>query len=207
MAAKRDDRDLAELAVLSLLFTGPRHTYEMQRFLVVAHKDFVTGLPRSLYHAVDRLTARGSIEPAGAEREPGRPERMNYRLTDRGRTELTHRITTLLETPDRDANLFIAALSSMAVLPPSAVIGALENRAAFLEDREMALRRATASEHLPRVLLVEADYEKSLLAHERTWVTTLIYELKTGALTWPGDPNQIVFPDGDPLAQALDGDE
>jgi DNA-binding PadR family transcriptional regulator len=207
MATKRNDRDLAELAVLSLLVTGPRHTYEMQRFLVVAHKDFVTGLPRSLYHAVDRLAARGSIEPAGVEREPGRPERLNYRLTDQGKSELAQRIVSLLETPDRDANLFSAALSSMAVLPPSQVVSALETRVAALDEAEAALRRAIAGERLPRVLLVESEYEASSLAHQRGWVTALIDEMNTGVLSWPNDPRQLTFPDGDPLAQTLDADE
>jgi DNA-binding PadR family transcriptional regulator len=204
MATKRNDRDLAELAVLGLLSTGPRHTYEMQRFLVVAHKDFVTGLPRSLYHAVDRLAARGSIEPAGVTREPGRPERSNYRLTEPGRSELDRRIVSLLETPDRDGNLFIAALSSMAVLPPSTVAAALEARIDALTETETALRQAVAMENLPRVLLIESEYELSALVHQRAWVTALVDELKSGGLTWPDDPNRFDFPDGNPLERDED---
>lgn len=204
MTSNRADRNLAELAVLSLLLTGPRHTYEMQRFLVVAHKDFVTGLPRSLYHAVDRLADSGSIEPAGVDRAPGRPERVNYRLTPQGRAELIERVTFLLETPDRDANLFIAALSSTAVLPPSTVAHALKQRVAALAQREADLRAAFADERIPRVLLIESEYEANLLVQEAAWVTTLIDEINAGTLTWPADPAQLDFPDGNPLERELD---
>jgi hypothetical protein len=57
------------------------------------------------------------------------------------------------------------------------------------------------------VLLVESEYEASSLAHQRGWVTALIDEMNTGVLTWPNDPRQLTFPDGDPLAQTLDADE
>ena len=51
----RAERDLPGLTVLALLLTGPRHTYEMHRMMIDTRKDFVTGLPRSMYHAVERL--------------------------------------------------------------------------------------------------------------------------------------------------------
>jgi hypothetical protein len=38
-------------------------------------------------------------------------------------------------------------------------------------------------------------------------VTALIDEMNTGVLSWPNDPRQLTFPDGDPLAQTLDADE
>jgi DNA-binding PadR family transcriptional regulator len=51
----RADRDLAALSVLALLTTGPRHPYDIHRFVVETRKDFVIGAPSSIYHAVERL--------------------------------------------------------------------------------------------------------------------------------------------------------
>ena len=58
---QRSDRDLPALAVLALLSRGPRHTYDMHRFMIDTRKDFIGGLPRSLYHAVDKLERSGLI--------------------------------------------------------------------------------------------------------------------------------------------------
>src|SRR5690606_24604707 len=99
MALRRVDRDLPALTVLALLTTGPRHTYEMHRLMVDTHKDFVTGLPRSMYHAVDRLLRAGLIEVVRTDRAEGRPERTVYGLTDAGRAELRERVRRLLEHP------------------------------------------------------------------------------------------------------------
>lgn len=72
---RRADRDLAGLAVLALLHTGPRHTYDMHRLMIDTRKDFVTGLPRSLYHAVERLQRDGLVRAQGTGRAGARPER------------------------------------------------------------------------------------------------------------------------------------
>jgi hypothetical protein len=58
-----------------VLLTGPRHTYEMHLLMVDTHKDLVTGLPRSMYHAVERLLRAELIRVVGTDREGGRPER------------------------------------------------------------------------------------------------------------------------------------
>jgi DNA-binding PadR family transcriptional regulator len=130
MSLQRADRDLPALTVLALLLTGPRHTYEMHRLMVDTHKDFVTGLPRSMYHAVERLLRAELIEVVRTDRAEGRPERTVYAVTDGGRAELAERVRRLLEHPDPDATLFVAALSFLGCLPAEQARAALDVRRA-----------------------------------------------------------------------------
>ncbi|MBO3743150.1 PadR family transcriptional regulator [Actinoplanes flavus] len=181
---RKADRDLASLTVLALLMTGPRHAYDMHLLIERTHKTFVTGLPRSLYHAVNRLVGGGEIRVSDVVRAAGRPERTVYALTDRGRARLREWIGVLLREPDPDSSLLTAALSFAGCLPPETVAGLLRERRARLEQRLVAAR---AVPELPRVLLIEAEYEVSRLTAERDWVSALAADIETGRLTWPAD--------------------
>jgi DNA-binding PadR family transcriptional regulator len=195
MALRRTDRDLPALTVLALLMTGPRHTYEMHRLMVDTHKDFVTGLPRSMYHAVERLLRAELIEVVRTDRADGRPERTVYGLTDAGRAELAERVRRLLEHPDPDATLFVAALSFLGCLPVPQARAALDVRRAELGRRIDGARDALAGVgHLPRLLLVEAEFEIARLTAERDWVGDLLADLDSGRLDWPADIRDLEVP-------------
>lgn len=187
----RSDRDLVALSVLALLSTGPRHPYDMHRFLVDTRKDFVTGLPRSLYHAVGRLADAGLIVPAGTEQQAGRPERTVYALSDAGRAELRRRVGLLLATPDDDASVAAAALSYLGVLGREEALAALRARLAALELQRSRLRADLAeAAHVPELLLVEADFEGARLGAEHAWFARLVERLESGELEWL-DPSTV----------------
>lgn len=187
MVAHRADRDLPAMTVLALLLTGPRHTYEMHRLMIDTHKDFVTGLPRSMYHAVDRLLRDELIRVHETVRDGTRPERTVYALTDAGRAELVARVERLLARPDPDATLFVAALSFAGGVPVERVTAALTARrdalAAAMADLDAGLATVPAS--LPRVLLIESEFERARLDAERRWVEGLLADIGSGALGWP----------------------
>ena len=189
MALQRSDRDLPALTVLALLLTGPRHTYEMHRLMVDTHKDFVTGLPRSMYHAVERLLRDELIRVVGTDRAGARPERTVYALTDAGRAELRVRVRRLLAHPEPDATLFVAALSFVGCLPVPEARAALEARRAELARRaaEASAGLAAAAREVPRLLLVELEYEITRMGAERDWVAGLVADIDAGRLTWPAD--------------------
>jgi DNA-binding PadR family transcriptional regulator len=192
---QRSDRDLPRLTVLALLLIKPQHTYEMHRLMVDTHKDFVTGLPRSMYHAVERLLRAELIEVVGTERQGGRPERTVYALTDAGRSELVAWVRRLLEHPDPDATLFVAALSFLGCLPAAQARAALDVRRAELDRQAGATRTALAeASHLPRLLLVEAEYDIARLSAERDWVTSLLVDFDAGRLAWPADLRDLEVP-------------
>ncbi|WP_084195803.1 PadR family transcriptional regulator [Streptosporangium amethystogenes] len=185
--------DLVGLTVLALLSVRPSHPYEMHRFVVDTHKDYVTGLPRSLYHAVDRLVRDELIAAVQTSRAGRRPERTVYELTDEGRAELATRLRRLLEEVGPDSRTFTAAVSLMGCLPTAEVERALRVRAATLEGRVVAADaglKGLAESGLPPVLLLELECERALRAAERDWVRGLLVRLEAGEITWTGSLNR-----------------
>ncbi|MCO1653722.1 PadR family transcriptional regulator [Pseudonocardia humida] len=189
MHLRRADRDLPALTVLALLLTGPRHAYEMHRLIVDTHKDFVTGLPRSMYHAVDRLLRDGLIAVHDVRREGPRPERTVYALTDAGRAALADRVRRLLAVPDADATLFVAALSFIGVLSREQALTALLARLEVLAARLRGLEEglATVPAAVPRLLLVESEFERARLGAEHDWVAAFVAEVRAGSPAWPDE--------------------
>jgi DNA-binding PadR family transcriptional regulator len=181
----KSDRDLAALTVLGLLKTGPRHTYEMHRMIERTHKDFVTGLPRSIYHAAERLLAAGHIRVAATTRDGGRPERTVYQLEESGERRLREWVRLLLAEPDANSTLFVPALNFAACLPPAEVAAALRERRDALAARPAT---ATLPPGLPRILTLEVEYEAARLHAERDWIAGVLDDLAAGTLTWPAEP-------------------
>jgi DNA-binding PadR family transcriptional regulator len=181
--------DLVGLTVLAMLSQGPRHPYEMHRLIVDTHKDFVHGLPRSMYHAVSRLERDGLIEAAETSREGRRPERTSYRITEEGSAELRSRVRRLVEQPDPDTTLFNAALSFIGILTRDEAAAALNGRAAALQggvagaEAHLSVLR---EQRLPRLLVLELEYEHSRLTAELAWVRGILADLAGDALPWPG---------------------
>jgi DNA-binding PadR family transcriptional regulator len=209
----RVHRDLVGLTVLALLVEQPRHPYEMQRLVRQRRKDFVTGLPRSLYHAVDRLVRTGLVEPADTSRAGKRPERTRYRITDEGRAELAAWLAELISLPVSGDPLFTAALSYLTRLPTVVALHALQARAAVLEG-EVVTAEAQVRELgalLPRVHLLEIEHGRAVRQAELTWVRLLVEEIRTGNLTWepPAEAapqtrpaNPLDRPDPEPAAKS-----
>jgi DNA-binding PadR family transcriptional regulator len=193
--------DLVGLTVLAMLSVRPSHPYELHRFIVDTHKDYVTGLPRSLYHAVDKLAGEELIVPVETSREGRRPERTIYEITDEGRRELATRLRRLLESPGAERQTFTAAVSLMGVLPVPGALQALRTRAAAIEGILAGLNahlKALRDSGLPEALMLELDYERTLSEAELAWVGRLIARLESGELDWSGTVKQ------DLLAQVLD---
>ncbi|MFC4113471.1 PadR family transcriptional regulator [Nonomuraea zeae] len=183
--------DLVGLTVLALLTVHPSHPYELHRFIVSTHKDYITGLPRSLYHAVERLARDELIVPTGTDREGRRPERTVYEITEEGREELLSRLRQLLESPDPDRRAFVAAISLIGCLPRQEALRALRVRAATIEGTLAGMRaHMSAQTHsgLPAILMLEVELEHALNAAELGWIKDLIDRVDKGALDWAPDP-------------------
>jgi DNA-binding PadR family transcriptional regulator len=190
---------MASLTVLALLLTGARHTYEMHLMIERTHKTFVTGLPRSLYHAVEKLLTAGHVRVVDTTRDGPRPERTVYELTDEGRIRLQEWVHLLLSEPDTDSSLFGPALTYCGCLPPMEVADALRHRRNQLHERALAARAALddTRDRLPRILMVEVEYEAARLECERGFIDGLLADLRAGRLTWSTDPADL--PDIDEL--------
>jgi DNA-binding PadR family transcriptional regulator len=176
---------LLALAVLAVVRERPVHPYEMASVLRARGKDQDMPIKwGSLYTVVGNLEKHGLIEVAGSERSGARPERTVYRITDAGREELADWVRELLGTPEREQPRFEAGLSVLGVLPPAEATALLRARRAALQSQVDGQRAALAetAEDVPRIFLVEDEYDLAIRAAELTWLDGLLAELADGTL-------------------------
>jgi DNA-binding PadR family transcriptional regulator len=185
MVKRRKVANMLALAVLSALLTKPMHPYEIASVLRQRGKD--QDMPirwGSLYRVVENLERHGLVQAARNERHGGRPERTVYRITEAGRAELVDWVRELIGVPEPEALRFKAGLSVLGVLPPDEVIDLLGRRVRMLQE-QLDAARAELDRHareVPRLLLVEADYELAIRAAEADWTRGLLRELTEGSL-------------------------
>jgi DNA-binding PadR family transcriptional regulator len=182
------------LAVLALLCGGPLHPYRMQRQLKEWGKDQVinVGQRSSLYKTIKRLHDSGLIAIRNTERDQAYPERTVYELTTTGRRLVLEWIDEMLSTPRNEFPQFPAALSFAMLLGPDGARNALEHRAASLR-KAVDATDAELNQHsaaLPRVALLETEYQHAVAAAELRWVEEVVHDLQHGTLSW----SQTEFP-------------
>jgi DNA-binding PadR family transcriptional regulator len=185
-AKKRTTTNPLALAVLTLLFERPMHPYEMAATLRERAKDASIKLNYgSLYTVVDRLQAAGYIVPQETTREGRRPERTVYALTDEGRAEMHEWLSDLVRRPVKEYPQFEAAISLLGVLPPDQVVELLSERVTRLQseiDRDRAMVEQVVAEGLPRLFVMETEYELAIRQAELDWVRHLRDQITFGAL-------------------------
>lgn len=184
MARRRRVGNLLALAVLSTVMERPMHPYEMASTLREREKHQDMEIKwGSLYTVVRNLTKHGLIEPTKAVREGGRPERTVYRITDAGREEFDDWVRELISTPEREHPRFKAGLSMLGALAPSDAAALLERRLAELEQQLAGQRDALARNRheVPRLYLVEDEYDLAIREAEATWIRALVDELMDGS--------------------------
>jgi DNA-binding PadR family transcriptional regulator len=186
MAKRRRVGNLLALAVLAAVVPQPMHPYEMASKLREWGKDqdmkFKWG---SLYTVVQNLEKHGLLEAVESVRQGRRPERTVYRVTDAGREELTDWLRELVSTPEREFPRFKAALSVLGVLPPDEATTLLQQRLTRL-DEEIAGQRemlARTGREVPRLFLIEVEFDQALREAEAAWLRSLLGELTTGSLS------------------------
>jgi DNA-binding PadR family transcriptional regulator len=173
------------LAVLAVVLERPVHPYEMASVLRSRGKDQDMPIKwGSLYTVVGNLEKHGLIEVAGSERSGARPERTVYRITAAGRAELTDWVRELLGTPEREQPRFEAGLSVLGVLPPAEAIALLHTRREALQSQVDGQRAALAEAagDVPRIFLVEDEYDLAIRTAELAWLDGLLAELADGTL-------------------------
>jgi DNA-binding PadR family transcriptional regulator len=186
MAKRRKVGNLLALYLLSLLAQQPMYPYEMAQTLRERGKD--KNFPinwGSLYTVVANLAKYGFIEEAGTVREGRQPERTTYQITADGLAELRDWMAELLSVPEDERSGFVAALSEAGILPPDEVIGLLTTRLESL-DKENAAQLDDLKiwvERLPRILLIEAEYQLAMRVAQSRWLRGLLTELVEGTIS------------------------
>ncbi|MEV5572253.1 PadR family transcriptional regulator [Spirillospora sp. NPDC052269] len=187
MAKRRKVANLLALPVLSTLTERPMYPYEIASTLRRRGKDVSVKINwGSFYTVVRNLEKHGLIEATGTVRQGNQPDRTVYAITSEGRAELTDWLREIVEVPEREYPRFEAALADVAVLDPRDFTVLLRRRMEALDaelaeqDRQLAEARAW----LPELLIIEADYHRTLCAAEAAWVRALLARLEDG--TMPG---------------------
>jgi DNA-binding PadR family transcriptional regulator len=175
------------LAVLSLLHAAPLHPYAMQRLLKEWGKDDVVnvGQRANLYKTIRRLLDAGLIAIRQTERDQQYPERTVYELTDAGSRATMDWLTEMLARPRNEFPQFPAALSFIMLLAPAGAATVLAERATALRGHlEAADASLLASADLPRVVTMDDEYLRAMLAAELAWLDGVVADLRSGVLTW-----------------------
>jgi DNA-binding PadR family transcriptional regulator len=177
------------LAVLALLYEAPMHPYRMQQLIKERGKDEVLNVRQraSVYQTIDRLQRLGLITPREKVQKEKRPERTVYELTDEGRRTFRDWMNEALSTRAREFPEFPVAVSLLALLTPEEALRQLETRVAALEDEAARIDSQfgrAAAEGLPRLFLLETEYQRATLETELEWVRAVVDDLRTGRLTW-----------------------
>ena len=184
MPRKQRSNPLA-LAVLACLTERPMHPYEMAATMRSRGQDASIRLNYgSLYGVVDTLVRRGLVEEHEVERAGRRPERTVYQLTDAGRIEVTDWLAELLGTAAKEFPRFEAGLALMGVLRPDRVVELLERvRALELDSTRLeSIVDVVVGDGVPRVFLIEMDYERALVEADLAFTRRLATEIESGAL-------------------------
>lgn len=177
------------MVVLSLLAEAPMHAYGMQQLIKSRRKDAVVNVAQrnSVYQAIERLQRDGYIRVRHTVRDAGRPERTIYELTDTGRDLQEQWLRSMLSTPAREFPEFPAALAFITTLPAAEAQQMLQARQAALEDRLARVRadqKVGEEMRLPRVFLIEGEYEEAMVRAELDYVRGLVEDFHSGRLTW-----------------------
>jgi len=194
MSKRRKVGNLLALSLLSLLAQQPMYPYEMAQTLRARGKESNFQINwGSLYTVVRNLEKYGFIEEAGTEREGRQPERTTYQITAQGMAELRDWLAELLSVPEDERGGFVTALSEAGILPPEEVISLLTARLATL-DKNNAAHQADLklwTERLPRVLLVETEYQLAMRLAQANWLRGLLKELVEGTISGMDSWRQI----------------
>jgi DNA-binding PadR family transcriptional regulator len=194
MSKRRKVGNLLALSLLSLLAQQPMYPYEMAQTLRARGKESNFQINwGSLYTVVRNLEKYGLIEEAGTEREGRQPERTTYQITAQGRAELRDWLAELLSVPEDERGGFVTALSEAGILPPEEVISLLTARLATLDTLNAAHQADLKlwTERLPRVLLVETEYQLAMRLAQASWLRGLLRELVEGTISGMDSWRQI----------------
>jgi DNA-binding PadR family transcriptional regulator len=184
---RRKVDNLLALAVLTTLLTKPMHPYEIASVLRARGKDHDMPIKwGSLYRVVQNLDKHGLLRATQSERHGGRPERTVYEITDAGRAEAVDWVSELIGQTESGTAGFKAGLSFLAMLSPDAAADLLGQRIEALAAELSAdqARLAADAADVPRLFLVESEFDLAVRAAELTWARGLLAEIAGG--TMPG---------------------
>jgi DNA-binding PadR family transcriptional regulator len=156
------------------------HPYEMASIIRGRGKESSINIKwGTLYTVVENLEKHGLITAAETVREGRRPERTVYTITESGRAELYDWLRELVGVPEKEHRRFEAGLSLVGFLGPDETAALLEQRLRALDTQIADLRDGLAEwgKEVPRLFLVEAEYDLAMRQAEADWTRSLLREI------------------------------
>jgi hypothetical protein len=94
----------------------------------------------------------------------------------------------MLARPRNEFPQFPAALSFIMMLSPAEATAVLEQRATALRGQLAGIEDNLAEvAFLPRVVLMDDEYQRAMFTAELAWLDSVIAELRSGSWTWSYD--------------------
>ncbi|MEU4422607.1 PadR family transcriptional regulator [Actinoplanes sp. NPDC024001] len=173
------------MVLLALLVEAPMHPYRMQQVIKQRGQDQLVNVAQrnSVYQTLDRLVRENLARAGETSREPGRPERTVYEVTEEGAATLRRWLLEMLPEPAREFPELPVALAFLPLLTPAETRDLLLRRAEVQEQRAAAIT-AQAPAGLPRIFLIEDEYRLAALRAEITWLRGVAADLHDGTLHW-----------------------
>jgi DNA-binding PadR family transcriptional regulator len=185
MAKRRKVGSLLALPVLSALAERPMYPYQVAAMLRERGKDHSVKINwGSLYTVVQNLAKNGFIEEVETIRDGKQPERTVYQITESGRTELLDWLSELIGEPEREYTRLAAGLSDAGHLHPDLLIELLHKRLTMLEEQITTFEAGLDAirTDVPRLFLIESEYQLAMLKAQAQWVRGLLKELEDGTM-------------------------
>ena len=184
---RRKVSNLMALSLLSLLTERPMYPYEMASKLREYGKDQAIKINwGSLYTVVQNLEKHGFIEAVEVAREGRQPERTTYRITEAGRDRAEGLAARAAQRARAGVHQVRGGARGVrhpgarrADRPAAAAAGR-----AGRGQRRASGRAGRDEAQLPRLFLIESEYQLALRRAEAEWVRGLLTELTDG--TFPG---------------------
>ncbi|MFC6881416.1 PadR family transcriptional regulator [Actinomadura yumaensis] len=179
------------LVVLGLLLEARMHPYEMQRLLKERQKERVVNIGQrsSFYQTINRLQRDGLIVAHRTVREGTRPDRTVYEITDEGRRTFHGWLRRMLAAPRDVFPDFPVAVSYLPLLEMREAVELLETRRDALADElsEVEAALAAGGAVLPRLMLLEEELRRDVVAAELRWLSALVDDIDRGRITWSAE--------------------
>ena len=185
---KKTQRSPLAMAILALLAEEPMHPYRMQQLIKERGKDQIINVRQraSIYQTIERLLRDGQISVKETLRETGKPDQTVYEITKEGREILIEWIREVLSTPIQEFPNFPVAISYISILSPQDALEKLEQRIDVLEKtvQQIDNNLQTYKSIIPRLFMLESEYQKTVLAAEMEWVRSASEDIRNGSLFW-----------------------
>src|SRR5699024_12681230 len=116
-------------------------------------------------------------------RETGEPDRTCYEATKEGRSILIEWLREVLSTPIQKFPNSPVAISYISILSPQDALEKLEQRIDVLEKtvQQIDNNLQTYKSIIPRLFMLESEYQKTVLATELEWVRSASEDIRDGS--------------------------